>query len=392
MLTAEHQRSLLVVTPYLPPAGGGLERYAVSMARALEYRHGWRVVFASSGSPTRSVIVERRNGNTVYLLPTAFTWSNTPLHPAWPRQLRKVVQAERPDVICAHAPVPGIAECAAYAAKGIPFVLTYHLGTLAKGRFPFDQANFLYERVILELLSRRSAHVISSSGFVDSFHGARFKAKSSVIPPGVDITQFAGPEGPRAARILFVGDLGRGASHKGLPDLLAAMAKLVSEHREAELVVVGDGEARPGLEHTAAELGLARQVRFAGHLEGAALAAIYRSARLLALPSHNDNFPLVILEAMASRLAVVATRVGAVPDLVDNGDRGILVEPGDVSNLAAGLSLLLTDAALAQRLGTAGRELVEAAYTWSAQADKTEEVLQRVLAAANRTKRSPRGH
>jgi glycosyltransferase involved in cell wall biosynthesis len=156
--------------------------------------------------------------------------------------------------------------------------------------------------------------------------------------------------------------------------------------------VVGDGEARPGLEHTAAELGLARQVRFAGHLEGAALAAIYRSARLLALPSHNDNFPLVILEAMASRLAVVATRVGAVPDLVDNGDRGILVEPGDVSNLAAGLSLLLTDAALAQRLGTAGRELVEAAYTWSAQADKTEEVLQRVLAAANRTKRSPRGH
>ena len=390
MLRAKHERSLLVVTPYLPPAGGGLERYAVSIARALECQHGWHVVFVSSGSTTRSVSVERRNGNTVYRLPTAFTWSNTPLHPAWPRQLRKVIQTERPDVICAHAPVPGIAECAAYAANGVPFVLTYHLGTLAKGRFPFDQADFLYERVVLELLSRRAAHIISSSGFVDSFHGTRFKAKSSVIPPGVDTAQFTGPEGPRAARILFVGDLGRGASHKGLPDLLTAMTKLVSEHREAELVVVGDGEARPTFERMAAELGLARQVRFAGHLEGAALAAVYRSARLLALPSHNDNFPLVVLEAMASRLAVVATRVGAVPDLVDNGSQGILVDPGDISGLAAGLGLLLADAALAQRLGAAGRELVEAAYTWSAQADKTEEVLRQVLTAANGTKRSLR--
>src|SRR5580658_6281086 len=93
------QRCLLVVTPYLPPAGGGLERYAVSMARALEHRHGWRVVFASSGSPNRSVTVQRRDGSTVYLLPTALTWSNTPLHPAWPRQLRRIVRAERPDVI-----------------------------------------------------------------------------------------------------------------------------------------------------------------------------------------------------------------------------------------------------------------------------------------------------
>jgi len=251
-------RSLLVVTPYLPPAGSGLERYAVSVARALERRHGWRVVFASSGSPTRSVVAERRDGSPVYLLPTALTWSNTPLHPAWPRQLRRIVRAERPDVVCAHAPVPGMAECAAYAARGVPFVLTYHLGTMAKGRFPFDQAAFLYEHIALDLLSRRAAHIISSSGYVDSFHRARFRAKSSVIPPGVDITRFGGPEGSRPARVLFVGDLNRGAAHKGLPDLLAAMARLAGQHREAELVVVGDGETRPELERTAAGLGLGR--------------------------------------------------------------------------------------------------------------------------------------
>jgi glycosyltransferase involved in cell wall biosynthesis len=78
----------------------------------------------------------------------------------------------------------------------------------------------------------------------------------------------------------------------------------------------------------------------------------------------------------------VATRVGAVPDLVSHGQHGVLVEPGDIAGLAAGLSLLLADAALAQRLGAAGRERVEAAYTWSAQADKTHEVLRRVIAGA----------
>ncbi len=379
MRAADRDRTVLVVSPYLPPAGGGLERYAVSMGQALRGRHGWRVVFASSGSPSRSVVAQRRDGNTVYLLPTAYTWSNTPLHPAWPRQLRRIISAERPDVVCAHAPVPGMPECAAAAAKGIPFVLTYHLGTLAKGRFPFDQAAFLYENVVLELLARRAAHIISSSGFVDSFHRARFRSSSSVIPPGVDTARFAGPAGPRPARILFVGDLGRGASHKGLPDLIAAMAKVAGRHPRAELIVVGDGEMRPELERAAAGLGLARQVRFVGHLEGDALAETYRSARLLALPSHNDNIPLVVLEAMASRLAVVATRVGAVPDLISDGERGLLVDPGDVDGLAAKLDLLLADEALAQRFGAAGRQHVETSYTWAAQAGKTDEVLRQVL-------------
>jgi len=99
---------------------------------------------------------------------------------------------------------------------------------------------------------------------------------------------------------------------------------------------------------------------------------------------------MVVLEAMASRLAVVATRVGAVPDLVADGERGFLVEPGDVGGLTAGLGLLLADAALAQRLGAAGRQMVEDGYTWSAQADKTEEVLRHVLAEAAPAARSRR--
>lgn len=376
------ERRLLVVTPYLPPAGGGLERYAVTMASHLASRHGWQVTFVSSGSPTRSVRAEQRDGNTVYLLPTAFTWSNTPFHPAWAGQLRKIIATERPDVVCAHTPVPGIAECAAYAARGIPFVLTYHMGTLAKGWFPADQLAYVYEHLVVRWLARRAVRIISSSDYVHHFHQARFGAKGTAIAPGVDTTMFRGPPGGRPARILFVAALGPGTAHKGLPDLLMAMVTVAREHRDAELVIVGDGETRPELEETAAALGLSGRVRFAGHLEGEALAEMYRSARVLAMPSRNDNIPMVVLEAMASRTAVVATRVGLVPELLDGGSRGILVEPGDTAGLAAALGRLITDEPLARRFGASGREFVEASYNWSVQADKTQEVLRQVLAHA----------
>jgi glycosyltransferase involved in cell wall biosynthesis len=377
-------RSLLVVTPYLPPAGGGLERYAVTIASNLASRHGWRVTFVSSGSPSRLVRTERREGNTVYLLPTAFTWSNTPFHPAWPRQIARIIAAEQPDVVCAHTPVPGIAECAAFATRDRPFVLTYHMGTLAKGSFPADQVAYVYENFVLRWLARRAVWIISSSDYVYSFHRAQFGAKGTAIAPGVDTTRFWGRPGPRPARIMFVAALGPGTAHKGLPDLLMAMVTVAREHPAAELVIVGDGETRPELERMADALGVSGQVRFVGHLEGEALAEMYRSARVLAMPSHNDNIPMVVLEAMASRVAVVATRVGLVPELLDEGNRGILIEAGDIAGMAAGLGRLITDDALAQRFGAAGRELVEASYNWSVQADKTEEVLARVLGGAAR--------
>ena len=377
-------RRLLVVTPYLPPAGGGLERYAVTMASKLASRHGWRVTFVSSGSPTRAVWAQQRDGAAVYLLPTAFTWSNTPFNPSWPRQIKRIIAAERPDVVCAHTPVPGIAECAAYAARDLPFVLTYHMGTLAKGSFPADQLAYGYEHLVLRWLARRADHIISSSDYVHSFHRTRFGAKGTAIAPGVDTTTFCGPPGGRPARILFVAALGPGTAHKGLPDLLMAMVTVARQHRDAELVIVGDGDTRPELEETAAALGLYGRVRFAGHLEGEALAEMYRSARVLAMPSRNDNIPMVVLEAMASRAAVVATRVGLVPELLDDGNRGILVEPGDIAGLAAALSRLLADEPLARRFGVSGREFVEASYNWSVQADKTEEVLRAVLADAAR--------
>lgn len=373
-------RTVLVVTPYLPPAGGGLERYATSISEALRRRHGWRLVFAASGSSDR-VSVEHRDGDTVYLLPVLARWSNTPLHPAWPQQLRRIIRDEQPDVVYAHTPVPGMAESTALVAGDVPLVLTYHVGSLAKGSPAFDAAAFLYERAVLRLLARKAAHVIATSSFVEKLHSERFAGKSTVIPPGVDTSRFYPSGQGNPARVLFVASLTRGAAHKGLFELLAAFELLARDDPDVELVIVGDGDARADLERAAAEAGVGRRARFAGYLDGPELAETFRSARVLALPSQSDNLPLVALEAMASGVAVVATRVGAIPELIRDGESGFLVDPGDTSDLAAKLGRLTSDPDLARRLGAAGRSLVESEYTWDMQADKTDAVLREVGAA-----------
>jgi glycosyltransferase involved in cell wall biosynthesis len=281
-----------------------------------------------------------------------------------------------------------MAETAALVAGKVPLVLAYHVGNLGKGTPAFDTAAFAYERVVLKLITHKASRVIASSKFVQELHAGRLGERSTVIPPGVDITTFLPAEGPAPPRVLFVASLSRGAAHKGLSELLAAFQLIARRDPEVELVIVGDGDARADLELEAASAGLGERARFVGYLEGEELAAAYRSARVLALPSQSDNFPLVALEAMASGVAVVATRVGAMAELLGADERGFLVEPGDVGDLAGKLELLTADPILADRLGAAGRALVESEYTWEMQADKTHDVLEGVLTASSGGRRS----
>ena len=105
--------TVLMVAPYFPPAGGGLERYTTGVASLLVADHGWRVVFVTSGARGSSVSVTMEEGFKVYRLPTQVTLSRTPLAISWPRMLRTISRDEQAVLINAHAPVPGIADAAA---------------------------------------------------------------------------------------------------------------------------------------------------------------------------------------------------------------------------------------------------------------------------------------
>jgi glycosyltransferase involved in cell wall biosynthesis len=128
----------------------------------------------------------------------------------------------------------------------------------------------------------------------------------------------------------------------------------------SQFLVVGDGERRPALEALAAELGLGASVRFLGWRRD--LERVYADAWVVALTSRNEGSPVSLIEAMAAGRPVVATRVGGVPDLVDEGVTGHLVPPGDPDALARATTGLLLEAARRRAFGHAARARVVPAF------------------------------
>jgi glycosyltransferase involved in cell wall biosynthesis len=167
----------------------------------------------------------------------------------------------------------------------------------------------------------------------------------------------AAPRTGYGQRVLFIGRLD---AVKGVPVLLDAFAALRAAVPGARLTLVGDGPDRAGLEAAAAALGEA--VRFTGYLSQQAVAAELDAHDVLVLPSFAEGVPVVLMEAMASRLPVIATRVGGVAELVEDGVSGFLVPPGDPESLTERLGRLLADPELCRRMGVAGRAAVEARH------------------------------
>jgi glycosyltransferase involved in cell wall biosynthesis len=162
------------------------------------------------------------------------------------------------------------------------------------------------------------------------------------------------------AIILAAGRLSR---EKGHADLVAATALLarISDLSPFRVVIVGDGPERDVLARQAAELGISDKVVLAGFQRN--MAPYFAMARILALPSHSEGSPNVVLEAMAAGLPIAATRVGGVPEILVNRETGLLVPARDPAAMTAAIRELLTDSELSNRLGETAVRQVQTTYT-----------------------------
>jgi glycosyltransferase involved in cell wall biosynthesis len=237
-------------------------------------------------------------------------------------------------------------------------------------------------------VSNRLAHRVTAVAEAVREHVHRVEGcpreKITVIPNGVDADQFTAT--PAAADELrglagdgrLVGTITRLVWKRGHEQLLQAAGLIATREPGARLLVVGDGPLRPKLEAQARDIGLNGAVRFLG--------AVPRAARLL---PHLDVFVLSsvwegmsngLLEAMAAGRPVVATRVGGNPEVVVDGQTGLLVPPGDAEAMADAVLRLLRDAALAQRMGQAARRRVEAEFTLPRMVRRMEDLYDELLA------------
>lgn len=202
------------------------------------------------------------------------------------------------------------------------------------------------------------------------------------IPLGVDTEVFAPPSTERVSgRIVCVASAD--APLKGVANLLEAVAKLRTE-RQVELVLVTKLAAGGVTEKLIEQLAIGDSVRTVSGIDDGELAELLGSAQVAAVPSLYEGFSLPAVEAMACATPLVASRAGAIPEVV--GDAGILVPPGDSEQLAAALARVLDDPAEQSRLGSVARARVLERFSWAAVAARTAQAYRDTVAAqAGRT-------
>lgn len=194
--------------------------------------------------------------------------------------------------------------------------------------------------------------------------------KVKVIYCGADIKKFFPIEGKAKRRILYCGGL---LPNKGINILIEAFV-LVSMKHKVVLDILGDGDWDLYRKKVEA-LRLGDSVCYHGHISYKQIGNYYRNAYLLVAPTQHEAFGLTIVEAMAAGLPVVATSVTAVPELVKNGETGILVPWGDPQSLAQAIITLLDNPGLAKSMGQAGRKWVEEMFTWDRAAKEMEKLI-----------------
>ncbi|OGF27882.1 hypothetical protein A2468_00375 [Candidatus Falkowbacteria bacterium RIFOXYC2_FULL_46_15] len=279
------------------------------------------------------------------------------------------------DVVHLHYPFFGGAEVV-WLAKFLSFgkfklLIHYHMDT---ADLPVAARILrLPDRLIRNSLFSLAAGITCASqdyieqGKIGRFY-RRYPNKFHEIPFGVDTARFypglKNSTKNRSLKILFVGGLDRAHYFKGIDVLLRAISELRIPDKDYELQIVGEGDMRPEYEKLAVSLGVASKVRFIGGLSDERLAEVYRTADVAVLPSINGHeaFGLVLLEAMASGVPVIASDLPGVRSVFRDGAEGYFAEPGNAKDLRGKLEKILSDDDKRGCMGAAGRRLAVEKY------------------------------
>lgn len=178
--------------------------------------------------------------------------------------------------------------------------------------------------------------------------------------------------------VLSVGRWDASERYKGADLLIRAIAELSRDFRDLQLLLIGSGDDLPRLQQLAQTLHVKERVHFFCNFSRQQLADCYAAAEIFALPSTGEGFGLVFLEAMASGKPVIGTRVGGIPDVVEDGQEGLLIEP-DVPSLLGALKRLLCDRALSDELGARGKQRIQREFTFEKFQHGMRDIIESVL-------------
>lgn len=380
---------ICLVSPYSWSFPGGVLEHVDALATQME-RRGHRVCVMAPNDPldVRTRLLHPKLGRHGPLpplvepvgrsvpVPMNGSLANLAFSPSAWGAVRRVVRRQMPDLMHVHEPLVPVVSWAALAAAEayrIPVVGTFHANypergvyyrafrTVKRAADPMDRAGRIVKvRVAVSPAAARTA-------------SRYFPGEYRIVPNGVDTRRFAPPASPRRdpGRVLFVG---RPEARKGLPVLLRAFEEVLDEVPEAHLEIVG---SRP--EDVKIPKRLLSSVRVRGMLDDRELVGAMHAASVLCAPSiRSESFGVVLIEALAAGLPVLASDIPGYDSVITRGRDGILVPPGDPRALARELVRLLRDPELRARLAAEGL-ITARRYDWPQIASEIEEIYRSLL-------------
>jgi len=307
-------------------------------------------------------------------------------------QLVSIMRRVRPHVVHTHTAKAGtLGRLAAWFCRVPVIVHTYH-GHVLRGYFSPAKTRLFV--AIERWLGRHTHRLLAVSARVRREVldlGIGHPDGFDVVPLGLDLDRFLGAEAQQGelrrelsftGPELLVGIVARLAPIKAHEIFLMAAALLSRRIPASRFIVVGDGERRAQLEALAGELGIADRVRFLGWRRD--LERVYADLDVAVLTSRNEGSPVSLIEAMAAGRPVIATRVGGVPDLVEDGLNGMLAEADDVEGVARAIESVLMAPDRGLAMGAAGRKRVYPAFGAQRLIDDIDRLYSNLLAEVGR--------
>jgi glycosyltransferase involved in cell wall biosynthesis len=385
---------ILVVTPAFLPAIGGAEIGIHEIYSRLGCRHQVTILTKASDRSERVSSFDQDNYTVVSYadyLNLGSIRGKMLLHGVVPpfsigalcgasREIRRL----RPDVVNVHyAAYTGLAAAWAQKVLEVPTVLSL----VGRDSVPGPLVPDLWPWYA-HLIAKQVSHTIFISEFCRSHHGEG-TLRSSVIPYGADTTRIA----PRPAdeslrerlgivpglRVLFA--MQRLSALKHVEVAIQSVRHLLDQGiDDFVLLVGGDGPDADKLRQLVATLNLREHVKLVGFVPEEHVGCYFALADVFVFPSVFETFGVVLAQAMAASLPVVATRNSAIPEVVQDGLTGLLSPPLDAEAMAGSIALLLANKELRNRMGREGRKIAERLYDWGQIALQYEDVLRSVVA------------
>lgn len=351
----------------------GAEKMLLSLADALD-KTLYRPV-ACLLQPGWLADEAKARGYPTYVLPLKHT-----VDVPWVRQALRLMKAEGVDLIHAHEFAMNTYGALLSALTGVPCITTIHGKNYSSDRW--------HRRAAYRLVARRTK-MIAVSDDIKRFLATAVGVSAryiTTIANGIHIERYAATDAARAQlrselgvsmHQPVVGAIGRLEPVKGHAHLLEAARLVCARHPDAVFALAGQGQLRESLARQADALGIGRNVRFLGYRDD--VAAVLAALDIFVLPSLSEGLPLSLLEAMAAGKPVVASNVGGIPEVIRDGESGLLARPAEPTELADRILTLLDDNTRAHALAEKAKAIVSARFGMAAMVGAYERLYRQLL-------------